>query len=139
MQRALKFGALVLVHVVIATIGTAILSSGIWRAIPIHPYSVSAIVWKESLLSVVCATGIGFSVWRMWRNSEAKYTWVPVTAWFVFGLAAAAGHGDLMGRFFPTGNGGNSTVPEIRSFVMFTAPLIRAIFYSLAAYLSSRL
>jgi len=139
MQRALKFGALVLVHVVIATIGTAILGGGIRRAIPIHSHSVSAIVWKEFLLSVVCATGIGLSVWRMWRNSEAKYTWVPVTAWFVVGLAAAAGHGDLMGRFFPTGNGGNSTVPEIRSFVMFTVPLIRAIFYSLGAYLSSRL
>jgi len=134
MLGALKFGAFVVVNVIISLIGTALLDTALRRTIPSH--SVAAILWKEAILSIICATGIGFSVWRVWRNSAAKWTWVLPAAWFIVGLLATAGRGDLFGRMFGFGSASFGDA-EVRSFFVFTVPLIRGIFYSLGALISS--
>lgn len=54
--RALKFSGFLLINVVVAIIGTAILDTALHGAIPAH--TVSAILWKETFLSVICAGGI---------------------------------------------------------------------------------
>jgi hypothetical protein len=136
MSRALRFAPSVVIHLVIAVIGTAILDAGLRRTLATPP-SVSRFFWNECLLSIVSAMGIGFSVWRVWRNSAANYTWVPAAAWFAVGLVATLGQNNVFGRLFPFGPGGNFGPAEIRSFFAFTVPLIRAISYSLGAYLSS--
>jgi hypothetical protein len=133
MVRALKFGGFVVIHVIIAVIGTAVLDTALRRTIP---HSMAATLWKECILSIICAAGIGFSVWRIWQNSAAKWTWVLPAAWFAVGLVATGGREHVLGRLVGFGNFG---APEMRSFFAFTVPLIRAVFYSLGACISSLL
>ena len=134
MLRALKFSGFVVMNVIIAVIGTAILDTGVRRSIPSH--SIAAILWKECILSIICGAGIGFSVSRIWRNSAAKWTWVLPAVWFAFALIAVAGRGQVFGRLFGFGSG-NFGAAEIRTFFAFTVPLLRGVSYSAGAYISS--
>jgi len=139
MLGALKFGAFVIINFMISLFGTAILESALRRTIPVAgilPHSVAGILWKGTILSIICAAGIGFSVWRVWRNSAAKWAWVLPAVWFFVGLLTTAGRGDVFGRMFGFGSG--SLAPaEARSFIVFTFPFIRGICYSLGALISS--
>jgi len=125
MLRALKFSGLVAVNLVVAVVGTAILETWLRRVIP--PHSIAALLWKECILSIACAALIGFGVWRTWRNSTAKWTWVPAAGWFAVGSLAFAGRGYVFGRLFAFGFGNDFGAAEVRSFFAFTVPLIRAI------------
>jgi len=136
-MRGLKFGGLLLVNLALAVIGTAILETAVWRVISSH--SVAAVVWKEFTFSIVCAAFIGFGMWRTWRNSAAKWTWILPAVWFALGYLTIAGHGDVWGRLFGFGSGSVLGAPDVRSFFLFTVPLVRAISYSVGAYLSSLL
>jgi uncharacterized membrane protein (UPF0182 family) len=135
MLRTLKFVAALLINVVVAIIGTAILDTTLGRMIPSH--SFAALVWKECGLSVICAAFIGFGMWRTWRSSAAKWTWVIPAVWFTVGFLAIAGRGNVWGRIFGFGSGSNFGAAEARTFFLFTVPLIRAVFYSVGAYVSS--
>jgi len=136
-MHALKFGGLLLVNLVVAVIGTAILDTALVRMISSH--SVAAIVWKEFIFSIVCAGFIGFGMWRTWRNSAAKWAWVLPAVWFAFGYLTVAGHGDVWGRLSGFGSESVMSAPDVRSFVLFTVPLVRAVSYSVGAHLSSLL
>jgi len=139
MLRAFKFSAVVLINLVIAAFGTATLDHGLWRAIPLPSNSVTAVIWKESMLSVIVAGGLGFGVWRIWQTSAAKYVWIPATVWFAFGLVAIPGHNDVIGGLFPFGSAGGPGPAEFRSFFAFAVILIRSVSYSLGSYFSSLL
>jgi len=130
MIRTLKFCGALLINLLVAVIGTAILDTGVRRLIPTH--TVSAIVWKEIILSVVCAAFLGFFVWRTWRSAAAKWVWVLTALWFVFGYVTIAGSANVWGRF-----SGFNSGPDVRTFFAFTVPLIRAICYSIGAYISA--
>lgn len=133
MLRALRFLGLLIVHTVIAIVGTMIAEHAIWRVIPAH--SVVDVLWKECTLSVVLATLIGFGMWRTWRSAAAKWAWVLAAVWFAFGFIIR--RGDVWGGLFPFGSVLNA--PDARSFFAFTIPLFRATFYSVGAYISSLL
>jgi uncharacterized membrane protein len=139
MLRALKFSGLSLLNLIVAVIGTAVLETALRRAIP--SYSIAAVMWKEVVLSIICTALIGFGVWRPWRNSSAKWTWVLPIIWFAFGYLVIVGRSDVFGRLFDLGSGSESglNVPDTRSFFAFTVPLIRAVSYSAGAYISSLL
>jgi uncharacterized membrane protein len=134
-RNTLRFLALLLLHLVVAVIGTAALDTVLRRAIPIPPHTRTAVLWKEVALSVICAFLIGFGVWQRWRSEPAKWTWVIPCLWFAFGLLAVAGHG-IWGPL--SVSSANIGAPEMRSFSAFTVPLIRAASYSAGAYVSSR-
>lgn len=136
-MRVLKFGALLLVNLVVAVIGTAVLDTGISKAIPFH--SIAAVLWKEFILSIICATVIGFGMWRTWRDSAAVWTWVLPVVWFAFGFLMVAGRGDVFGRLFGFGSPSALAARDARSFFLFTIPMVRAVSYSVGAYLSSLL
>jgi hypothetical protein len=89
MLRSLKFCGLLLVNLAIAVVGTASLDTAVRRMIPTS--TVAAIVWKEIILSIVCAALIGFFMWRTWRSSAAKWIWAVAALWFVFGYLSIAG------------------------------------------------
>jgi hypothetical protein len=131
---ALRFLGLLVVHILIAVIGTAILDTGISRAIASH--TMIAVFWKESVLSIVCATLIGFGLWRMWRTDAAKWTWVLPLLWFLFGLLAGAGR-DIWGAHESILQ--QPSPQRMRDFFLFTIPLIRAVAYSVGAFVASRL
>ena len=134
---ALKFGGLLLVNVAASLIGTAIMYSVYWRVIPTH--SVATIVWKEFIFSIVCAAFIGFGMWCTWRNSVAKWTWILPAVWFAFGYLTIAGRGDVWGELSGFGSRSVLSAPDLRNFFLFTVPLVRAVSYSIGAYLSSLL
>jgi hypothetical protein len=136
MLRTLRFIGLLVVHTTVAIMVTAIAEHVIWRVVPAH--SVSAVLWKECILSAVCATSIGFGTWRIWRTSAEKWTWVPAAVWFAFGFLIRPG--DVWGSLLPIRSGSVLDAPDARSFfafTVFTVPLIRATFYSVGAYTSS--
>jgi hypothetical protein len=133
MFSALRFTGLLIVHTAIAVIVTAIAKHAIWKLVPAH--SVVGVLWKESILGALCAACIGFGLWRAWRTSAAKWTWVLASPWFVFGLLMR--HGDVFGNLFPLHSGGVLAASDARSFFAFTVPLICTIFYSLGAYIAS--
>ena len=139
-MRLLKLGGLLLVNLAVAVIGTAILDTALWRVI--SSPSVTAMVWKELTFSIVCAAFIGFGMWRTWRNSAAKWTWILPAVWFAFGYLTIAGHGDVWGRLSGFGSGSVLSAPDVRYFryfFLFTVPVVRAVSYSAGAYLSSLL
>jgi hypothetical protein len=129
---AFRFASLVLINLVAAVIGTAILDTALRRAIP--PHGIGAALWKEIALSIICASGIGFGMWRTWRSEPAKWTWVIASLWFAFGSLAIAGHG-MFGRLSISSV--DFGAAEMRSFFAFTVPLIRAVAYSGGALISS--
>lgn len=133
MLRALRFIGLMVVHTTVAIMGTAIAVHAVWKVVPAH--SISAVLWKECISSAVCATSIGFGVWRIWQTSAEKWTWAPAAVWFALGFLIR--HGDVWGSLLPVRSGSVLDAPDARSFVAFTVPLIRATFYSIGAYTSS--
>ena len=50
-----------------------------------------------------------------------------------------AGHSDAWGRLSGFGAGSILSAPDVRRFFLFTVPLVRAVSYSVGAYLSSLL
>ena len=135
--KLLRFVGSLLINLTVAVIGTAILDTEVRRVIPTH--TVAAIVWKEIILSVVCAAFIGFFMWRTWRSSAAKWIWVLAALWFVFGYLAIARSANVWGRLSGLSSGSVLSAPDVRGFFIFTVPFIRAISYSLGAYISSQL
>jgi hypothetical protein len=131
----LKFVGLLLINLAAAVIGTAILDTEVRGMIPSH--TIAAIVWKEIILSIVCAAFIGFFMWRRWRSTAAKWIWVLAVPWFVFGYLVTARSANVLGRLSGFSSGSVLSAPDVRTFFIFTIPFIRAISYSLGAYISS--
>jgi len=137
MPRALRFCVFLILQVVFALIGTAIIEHTLWRVIPTH--SVSAIVQKEVTLSVLCAASIGFSMRFAWRTDVAKWVWVLPALWFGFKLLLSFGSGRLWEQFSGAGCVNGSRSLDCRIFLVFTIPLARGVSYSAGAWFSSRL
>jgi hypothetical protein len=135
MFRTLRFIGLVIAHTVAATIGTGVVEHAIWRVVPTH--SIVGVLWKECILSTICASLIGFGMWRTWRTSSTKWAWVLPAVWFAFGFLAT--HGNVWGGLFGVHSGSVLDPPDTRTFFMFTAPLLRGTFYSVGAHISSLL
>lgn len=112
MLRYLKFVGSLLINLGAAVIGTAILDTEVRRLIPTH--TVAAIVWKEIILSIVCAAFIGFFMWRTWRSSAAKWTWVPAALWFMFGYLAIARSANVWGRLSGFSSGSVLSAPDVQ-------------------------
>jgi len=135
MLSALKFFGLLIVNIVVAVVGTAILTTAIGKAF--HGHSLSAILWREWSLSIGCAAFIGFGMWRTWRSHVAYWTWVLPTLWFGVKFLLAIGKGSLLFQF-----SGEACVEGVRpigciNWFVFSIPFVRSIFYSLGAYVSS--
>ena len=135
MLGALKFFGLLLVNIIVAVIGTAILTTAIGKAF--HAHSLGAILWREWSLSIGCAAAMGFGMWHTWRSDVAFWTWVLPAVWFGAKFMLAIGQGSLLFQF-----SGEACANGVRpigciNFFAFTIPFIRSVFYSIGAYASS--
>jgi hypothetical protein len=135
MLSAFKFFGLLVVNILVAVIGTAILTTGIGHVF--HAHSMGAILWKEWSLSVGCSAAIGFGMWHSWRSRVAYWTWVLPTLWFGIKFVLAIGHGSLLSQF-----SGEECVEGVRAigcvnWFTFSIPFVRSFFYSLGAYFAS--
>lgn len=133
-----------ILHTIVAILGTAILESAIWKAFRSH--SLEAILWKEWSLSLLCAAFIGFLMWRTWRGNAAMWAWVLPSLWFAFmfllALPASQKHSALVGGALWTQFSGAAcdSGPHAlgcRNFFVITIPFVRGVSYSVGACLSS--
>jgi hypothetical protein len=120
-------------------VGVGVLKNLSAVLVKLFTHSIASIVLTEWIGSVVFAALLGVSVQRRWKTRTARWIWVPALLWFLFGLTGRAG--------LPLGNpwltfSGIACVHErgvsCIQFTIFTALLVRASTYSLAAFLSSR-
>jgi len=132
MLRTLRFFGVLLLNLLVVLIGTAIVDTVLWKVFPTH--TGVAVLWKEVILSVVCAAAIGFGMWRTWRSEPAKWTWVITTLLFCFGLVGLAGRG-IWGPL--SVDSAFSDARQTRAFLAFTVPMIRGVSYSLGALIGS--
>jgi hypothetical protein len=146
MLKGIKFCRDLIVNPFIALIGTAILEGLIGRAF--RPQSLTAILWKEWGLSFFCAAMMGFFMWRTWRASAAKWSWILPSVWFglrfLLALLVRVSQGILTGASIWCQFSGTDCVNGLRSigcrnFFLFTIPFIRGVSYSGGAYFSSLL
>ncbi len=129
----LKFLGLLVANALLALIGTAIVESSLYRALP-SPHTMAAVLVKETILSFLISALIGFGIWRAWHGESTKWTWVLTTIWFVFGAVVIARRGGVFGSVLPSGT---PDAREVRSFFSFTIVCVRGAGYSLGAYVSS--
>jgi len=144
MPRGLRFCGAVILHTVAAILGTAVLESAIGKAF--RPHSLAAILWKEWILSLLCAGFIGFFTWRTWRGSAAMCAWILPSLWFAFmfllALPANQRQSVLVGaglwaQFSGAACGSGLRALGCRNFFVITIPFVRGISYSAGAGLSS--
>ncbi len=139
-----KFIFFVLVNVAIALFGTAFFENEIGKLF--RSQSLSGILWKEWLLSIVLAGGLGWSVHRLWKTSAVKWAWVLPSLWFLLRIITllpttmrqsviTQGNG-LWHQISGQGCEFGMRAPECRNWVLFTIPFIRAVTYSIGAGLS---
>ncbi len=133
MSRRLKLLGLLLANTLVATLGPAIVEPTVYRLLP-PAHTLTAALLKETLVSVLTASLIGFGMWRTWRSDSAKWSWLVTSLWFALGVVAVAGHGRVFGSLLPSAS---PTDEEMRSFYVFTILFVRGIAYSFGAYASS--
>ena len=135
MTRALKFCGLLILNVLVAVLGTAFLESAIANLY--HPASISGVVLKTWCLSLLSAGLIGFLMWRTWRTSATKWTWLLSSIWFGLRAMTLLTRGSLWAQFSGAGCQNGTHDPGCLNFFVFTIPFIRGLSYSIGAYLSS--
>ena len=144
MLKGLRFCGALILHTIVALLGTAVLETAIGKAFRAH--SLAAVLWKEWILSLLCAGFIGFFMWRTWRAAAAMWVWVLPGIWFGlrFVLALFASHspsvlvgGGLWDQFSGTTCDGGLRALGCRNFYVFTIPFVRGVAYSVGAVLSS--
>ena len=136
----------------IALLGTAILDTCFSRIFSVH--SISGVIRREWVLSILCAAFVGFFMYRTWRSGTSKWVWTIPTLWFIFGCLVVLGstrehgvfsgsNGSALGNFWTQLSGSDCNsgahAPGCRDFFVFTIPFVRAVSYSAAAFLSSRI
>jgi len=145
MPKALRFCVWLILHTIVAIFGTAVLDTAFGKAF--HPHSLAAILWKEWILSLVCATFIGFFMWRTWRVSAAMWVWILPCLWFALrflpALLGSQSHSALIGRglseqFSGAACEGGTRALGCINFFVFTIPFVRGVSYSAGAFLASQ-
>jgi hypothetical protein len=143
MPESLKFCGKLIVHTVVALLGTASMESAIGMAF--RPQTLAGVLWKEWTLNLLCASVIGFFVWRTWKVSAAMWVWALSAVWFGFGLLLTllTSHSQtvLIGGGFWSQLSGAACDEGVRAigclkFFLFTIPFIRSVSYSAGAYIS---
>jgi hypothetical protein len=107
--------------------------------VKLFTHSTASIVLTQWVASIFFAALLGDSVQRRWKTRTARWIWIPALLMFLFGLFS--GHGYRPGNRWLAFSGVACAQPAgawCVPFLIFTVPLVRAVTYSLAAFLSSR-
>ena len=144
-SRTARIAGLSILDLLGAVLVPAIIEGSVWRLVPVH--SVGAVVLKEWCLSVPIAAFMGFMMYRSWHSRSSKWVWIPVGFWF--GLRALPFifrphvHGVLAENsgfwFHFSGAACSIDISNCHDFLVFSVPLIRALSYSIAALLASKI
>ena len=140
----LKFAGMLVLNFVVALLATAILETPVYRMVPVH--TISAVLWKGFVLSVVLAAFVGFAMWRTWQSTATLWTWTLAPVWLLIGISmyinsgqssviASSTSAEIMSEFSGRNCAYNGAGCGL--FFSFSIPFIRAVAYSLGAFVSS--
>ena len=146
-MKLLRSIGLYLGHLLTALIGTAILRFPLEKIL--RQRSISGVIWREWILSIVCAGLIGFLTYRTWRSKIGMWVWALPTAWFGFGVLMLLGTIHAQSALSPnhglwyeiSGQSCAAGMVEIgcRVFFLCTIPLLRSTGYSVGTLIGWRL
>jgi hypothetical protein len=139
--QSLKFGAILILNVCVAVLGTGALNAEIGGVI--QPHTISGLLWKWWTLDLLGAALIGFLMWRTWKTEASKWTWILPAVWFGLRLTFAllsrkqqSTWSQFSGVDCQNGwRPGSGCV----NFFAFTAPFVRGTSFSVGAYLASKI
>ena len=139
--KLLRRAGIFLGHLLVALIGTAVLSTEIVKAH--RPASVAGILWEEFIVSICCAGLIGFGMYRTWRSKTGAWVWTLPTAFFAFhafsvlslahGQSVLAETRGVWSQIFGFNCIDQIAVTHCRDFFEFTVAFIRSVAYSLGS------
>jgi len=147
-SRKLRWLGMFVLDTILAVFGTATIEGALYRAIPAH--TISAILWKEWCLDITCAALIGFLMYRTWESTSTKWIWVLPALWLGLGvlvriprhLAGTLYEDSAFDYFLAQFSGSDcksgSRSPGCQNFFVFSIPFVRAVFYSIGGFISSR-
>jgi len=140
----IKFSLLVMLHIFVAILGTALIETTVFRVVRSH--SLAGLLWKEWAVSTLGAAILGFSLHRIWRTSTAKWAWTLPAVWFLLAILASfssSGNQSVLGanhgfwsQFSGAGCAGGLQDVECRRFFLFTLTFVRSAGYSVGAKVS---
>ncbi len=142
--RAFRAAGLLVLDLLGAVAVPGILEVTVWP-VPVH--SVAAVVIKEWSLSIAFAAFMGFMMYRRWRSGTSKWVWILPALWFAFRAipyAARSSANSVLSvdsgfwAHFSGAACGAADIFNCRDFYAFSVPLIRALSYSAAAMIASR-
>lgn len=126
-------------NLVTAVLGTAAAQSPLSH---FFRHSARAVVLREYVLSIIVAFALGYIVYRLRQPTLSKWVWVAGLCWFVWG-AFRIWFGDGALRLVTgtrgtiywemSGVGCMSELNSCWSWIEFTLPFLRTVFYSLGA------
>lgn len=139
MPRLKSLGWLV-VHTLIALLGTAIVSTPFMKLI--RPHSIFTILAKEYLIGCTCAFILGVALQHKWWTPVAKWTWCVPTIWLALRVVSVTTfvgpHVSLWSQFSGSGCSFGFRNVGCRNWFLFTIPFVRCVSYSLGSCVSLR-
>src|SRR5271169_509821 len=92
LMQGIKSVAILLGHTVAAVIGTAIISTSLWKFF--RTASAEGVIRKECILNLICAAAIGLMMYRAWHSRLGAWAWVAPALWFALGALSLLPSGD---------------------------------------------
>ena len=129
-----KGGALLL-NVIAAIFGTAIIESPVAHFL--HPHTIQTIMVEGYLLSLTVACLVGFFVYRRGGSDSAKWVGVIGVCWFAFRglMVLAGGSSAIWSEMSGIGCVNGVRAVACMNWSVFTLPALRMVSYSLGAWL----
>jgi hypothetical protein len=119
-------------------IGTALFSSMLGRGLW-HPHSIQALLRVSYCYDLFAALLLGFIVYRLFKTETAKWVWIIVGIWFFLRATTLLGSSSsLWSQLSGIGCVNGSQAIACRNWLLFTTPFVRAMAYSMGAWLGFR-
>jgi hypothetical protein len=145
-MKLLRNIGLYLGHLLTALIGTAIITSPIWK---LHrPSTVYGCLWQEIITGFTCAGLLGLTAARISKSRMGAWVWVAGTSFFMLHVISTLSNGSqgsvlaavpsMWARIFGFDCLNERYVGRCWNFFKFTVPLVRTVAYSLGAFIASR-
>lgn len=127
-----------LVNLLVAFFGTAMLSSALGRGLW-HPHSIQALLRISYSYDIVTAALLGFIVARRFKTQTAKWIWIIAGLWFFTrALLLLSSSVSFWSQFSGTACSQGMRAMGCMNWFFFTIPFVRTIFYSVGTWLAFR-
>ena len=139
MIRTARFVAILLLNVIVALFGTAIVQSPLAHLFRLH--SINQIIFRSYLLDAGAAFVLGYIVYRSWQPLAAKWVWIVGTCWLAYKLALMLAYGQysIWTAFSGVDCNNGLIATGCENWMRFTIPALHLSAYSFGSVLCARL